>query len=535
MQSKAIPNPILADTADKESAIHPLSKLSPWNAPSIFLLASLFILVLVTRIPFRTEYLFNWDSANFALALRDFDVTRHAPHPPGYPYFVLAGKALQGITGEANSALVLESIIISALAVIALMALGQAMFSKTIGLVAALLLTGSVTFWTYGEIALAYTSLALFSSLGALFAYQTIFLGKDRGIHLALAYSVGSGFRPDLLLFLAPLLLVSCLRLPIKKAILVIAIAIAGVLLWLVPTMLLSGGVSSYIAVMQAYLSQDVIDKYSSTSRGVGGLVVNIRDTASYLFYSLYGTSVLFLALIASWALRLGRGNLSTLRPGRGDLAPTERVLDHHQMTGKREVFILLWLAPMAVFYLIVHIGDPGYIFSILPAVLLLLSYGLVSAIERLVPSSKRNWALGAVVISILLLNTGIFVLHQRPLTSWGLRQNDQAMEAKLELLSSRLTDSPPLALFYDSYKHVQFYLPDYKSKAWIDTAVGAPAAISLPPGTREILLMDNSLVRAGDSLSGQEIEIAKGYKVKIVSAENRNTVKYDGHNLTLE
>jgi hypothetical protein len=33
------------------------------------------------------------DSINFALAVEQFDVARHRPHPPGYPVFVALAKA----------------------------------------------------------------------------------------------------------------------------------------------------------------------------------------------------------------------------------------------------------------------------------------------------------------------------------------------------------------------------------------------------------------------------------------------------------
>ena len=33
------------------------------------------------------------DAVNFALGVRDFDVARHQPHPPGYPLFIALGKA----------------------------------------------------------------------------------------------------------------------------------------------------------------------------------------------------------------------------------------------------------------------------------------------------------------------------------------------------------------------------------------------------------------------------------------------------------
>src|SRR5206468_2498525 len=34
------------------------------------------------------------DSINFALGIRDYDVSKHQPHPPGYPLFILAAKGL---------------------------------------------------------------------------------------------------------------------------------------------------------------------------------------------------------------------------------------------------------------------------------------------------------------------------------------------------------------------------------------------------------------------------------------------------------
>ena len=33
------------------------------------------------------------DSINFALGVRQFDVAKHQPHPPGYPVFIAASKA----------------------------------------------------------------------------------------------------------------------------------------------------------------------------------------------------------------------------------------------------------------------------------------------------------------------------------------------------------------------------------------------------------------------------------------------------------
>ena len=39
--------------------------------------------------------LWDWDEANFALGVRDYDVTMHHPHPPGFPVYIGAAKVLR--------------------------------------------------------------------------------------------------------------------------------------------------------------------------------------------------------------------------------------------------------------------------------------------------------------------------------------------------------------------------------------------------------------------------------------------------------
>jgi hypothetical protein len=74
------------------------------------------LIALVTRLPFRSHALFDWDSANFALALDDIDIAAHRPHPPGYLGYVLAGRAFQLLGASANGALVSWNIVMTAVA-----------------------------------------------------------------------------------------------------------------------------------------------------------------------------------------------------------------------------------------------------------------------------------------------------------------------------------------------------------------------------------------------------------------------------------
>jgi hypothetical protein len=56
---------------------------------------ALAVLIALTRLLAISRSLFDWDEALFALALRDYDVVNHHPHPPGYPLFIAAAKLFQ--------------------------------------------------------------------------------------------------------------------------------------------------------------------------------------------------------------------------------------------------------------------------------------------------------------------------------------------------------------------------------------------------------------------------------------------------------
>src|SRR4029077_10432262 len=75
---------------------------------------------LVFHLPYLPSSLEDLDSINFALGLRHFDVSRHQPHPPGYPLFILAGKAFHAVVPSEAKALALVEVFAGALGVIAI-------------------------------------------------------------------------------------------------------------------------------------------------------------------------------------------------------------------------------------------------------------------------------------------------------------------------------------------------------------------------------------------------------------------------------
>lgn len=62
------------------------------------ILLVLAIVIGLTRFLAIAETMFDWDEALFSLGVRDYDVTDHRPHPPGYPLFIAAAKII-ALTG----------------------------------------------------------------------------------------------------------------------------------------------------------------------------------------------------------------------------------------------------------------------------------------------------------------------------------------------------------------------------------------------------------------------------------------------------
>ena len=71
------------------------SARQPAPSPCVFL---------ALHLPFLPSSLEDLDSINFALGIRDFDVARHQPHPPGYPLFIAAARAAACGRGRRSSA-----------------------------------------------------------------------------------------------------------------------------------------------------------------------------------------------------------------------------------------------------------------------------------------------------------------------------------------------------------------------------------------------------------------------------------------------
>ncbi|OFW29808.1 MAG: hypothetical protein A3H97_19830 [Acidobacteria bacterium RIFCSPLOWO2_02_FULL_65_29] len=212
------------------------------------------------HVPFLPASLEDLDSINFAMGMRDFDVARHQPHPPGYPVFMLAATLLHAVVPSETHVLALLAILAGAAAALALVALFRVLDgpdppAPMQPLVAALVAVASPLFW----ITAARPLSDLFGLAAALAAQVMILSARDtRSLVAASACAaLAAGVRSQAVWLTVPLLALALGRRVLTSRLALVPGSIrlaagvgvgylAGALAWLVPLVMLSGGPAAY-------------------------------------------------------------------------------------------------------------------------------------------------------------------------------------------------------------------------------------------------------------------------------------------------
>jgi Gpi18-like mannosyltransferase len=209
----------------------------------------------LSRFAFRSHYLYDIDSVNFALALKRFDTTVHQPHPPGYFLYICLGRLASLIFHDANSALVAISIFFSCAAVAIIYVLTDSWFGRGAARFAALIFLFSPLAWFHGTVALTYIAEAFFSALVGYLCWRVDGGDACSVVPDAAAVGVAAGFRPSSILFLAPLLLYSLRHVPRRQAGRGMAGLTLTLLAWFIPMLWISGPHAWLSALVSLWLT----------------------------------------------------------------------------------------------------------------------------------------------------------------------------------------------------------------------------------------------------------------------------------------
>ena len=530
------------------------ARLAPHGDLAVAL--GLALVTLLSRWPYRARMLYNWDAVQFALALHEFDVAKHQPHPPGYLLYVALGRLLNASLADPTLAYVALAMLFSAGSTFVLYWLARRLYDRATALIAASLLAVSPLFWFYGSVGLTYAGEAFAASLVAWFAYGAL-TGHVRSLYWgALALGLTGGIRQSVLVLLLPLWLGSALIGIRSRRRVAIAggILIASVLAWLLPMLWLSGGPAAYVVASTQLYGSVLLP----TSVLGGSLEITLAQVRYLLESTVVGLGPLGLVALAlpAYARRSG-----WRRP---------------------EWFLLGWMVPPIIFYMLIHFGQAGYVLTFLPALVILLSRVLAWVVaagsERLRRPNWR-WALTtATLLPLVLINTGFFV-SARPMprefdhragdawmwrardefhdwimsrTAAALREHEAVIRTYVETIRA-VYDPSDTALVtelgnprsYPWLRHAMFYMPEYPTyqvqvgamplgfyaPQYAATMILTPGShITLPAGTRQLVWFVDHWDPATEPPAGlREVQLPHGRFLYVLPL-TRTPVEYAGY-----
>lgn len=474
------------------------------------------VATLATRWPYRVRLLLSWDAVQFALALADYDVARHQPHPPGYILYVAGGRLVAAALGDAAASLTVLAVAASAVAVLGLYRLAWTLYGRPAAVVATVGLVVSPLFWANGAGGLSYAveaALAVAVARAA-WALRDGRVGTLLGSALLLGFA--GGVRQSILVVLTPLWLgMAVLGFRRWRPILAgLGVAALAVLAWLLPMLWLTGGPERYlVAALELYRS--TVHPTTLVGGGWGRNVLGLGEAL------LLGVGVLLPVLgrgawRAGWALRAG---------------------------DPRAVFLALWVGPALVVYTLVHLGQHGYLLTVLPACYLLVGRVLTAGSGprrgALCPAGLRPALTGAALGGALVGHAAFFTLappldvaFAPPEAPWrvraaaslralyrfrlwehtaaGLREREAIVHAYVAAIRGEF-DPGDTALVtelgnprsYPWFRHVMYYLPEFPvchlrlgglapgyvcSRQLATMAAVGERTVPLPAGTRRLV-----------------------------------------------
>lgn len=318
--------------------------------PRGFWIAAAWALFLLPGLPaLDVRYCFEWDSAQYARAIHDYNVAAHQPHPSGFPLYVLLLRALYPLCGNEPRAMACASLLMLAPGVWFLRKLAREVAGETWGEGVALLVAFAPLVSLH---AFAQTNYTADFTASAVLGWCALRLRRGearRAPHACLAWALFGGLRYSGALALMPLL--GYALWPHRRRAWPWAVAALALLaLFHVPAVETAGGWQAYRANSRA----NALAGMTSTSVWFGAPGPVHRD---------------MMVTETIWVV-MGLGLLPVL------------ALAGRRGSGPGALFLALWAAPNFLVTFLLHGAKPGYQMLVLPA----LAVALAGRLRGLAP-----------------------------------------------------------------------------------------------------------------------------------------------------
>jgi len=222
-----------------------------------FLIVSLFLSGIISRLPFLEKMQSHWDGPDYTLGILHYSLIERTPSPPGYPLYIFAGKVMHSFFTDPHTAILLVSVVFAGVGAIVFYLAGKIIFNKTVGVVSSLLFLSAPSVFYFGITANPYGILPSTAAVVSLVVFMIIKFQKKYGVLLGLVFAFALGIRPQDALFLTPLFILGFFYLSNKQRILSLIGFLALFIIWFLPLVMLSGGIGNYLNYIDVFARND--------------------------------------------------------------------------------------------------------------------------------------------------------------------------------------------------------------------------------------------------------------------------------------
>ena len=339
-----------------------------------------FALITATRLPVAPKYLYFFDSVNFALALEEFNPSKHQPQPPGYPMFVALLKLVHVMFPDPQHVLLAAGIVVAAAAAVLLWRLTRDMFGNDAAIIALSIFLFTPPSWFGGVTNQVRLCLALCSSGIALLAWRALQRPESaaRLYWTFAALGIAAGFRPALAVLLTPLLLWVWWKTghSIRRILIGVLSGAIATVPWVTAVVMAVGGMSEWLTLMWTYSN----DQFRGSSLPFGAAVRSAWKMAAQ--------AIVWNGLAAiAWIWAVPFVWTRTVDPERRSKA----------------LFLAVWALPILLFSALIHIGDPDQALGSIPALCLVGGAVMAAFLRRMASRRVAVTALGMAAINAIL------------------------------------------------------------------------------------------------------------------------------------
>jgi hypothetical protein len=212
-----------------------------------------------------------------------------------------------------------------------------------------------------------------------------------------------------------------------------------------------------------------------------------------------------------------------------------------------RRVWVLVvWTLPALAFYLIIHLRQPGHIFTFLPVLILLVALCISELAKRIAGDRDARPIMAGLAAPLLLFGAGFFLLapqalfgsQQLPLQSLSrqtIMNHDEVIEERVDYMRDHFDPESTLTVIGGlDYSHLRYYLPQYPSLG--ELIFLEEGSWALDEQIRTLVLFNDITLEAWQPLEAgfQQVQMKQG-SLYYLSWDSSQRLVYDESGFEIE